>query len=148
MNDDLISRQDVIKIFTELWECIGTIGDREEWEDVCVTTANEIRPAQPEITLESAIDYLHSIGWLQEHDRIMSASAQRWIPCSERMPEPGEEVFVYLWGRAPYLASVNGEGQWETDYFSLDAEDAPKAWIPLPEPWKGEDDDRRNDNNA
>lgn len=32
--------------------------------------------AQPEITLESAIDYLHSIGWMQEHDRIMVESAQ------------------------------------------------------------------------
>lgn len=32
--------------------------------------------AQPEITLESAIDYLHSIGWMQEHDRILTESAQ------------------------------------------------------------------------
>ena len=31
-------------------------------------------PAQPEITLESAIDYLHSIGWMQEHDRILSSA--------------------------------------------------------------------------
>ena len=33
-------------------------------------------PAQPEITLESAIDYLHSIGWMQNHDRILTESAQ------------------------------------------------------------------------
>lgn len=32
--------------------------------------------AQPEITLESAIDYLHSIGWMQNHDREMTESAQ------------------------------------------------------------------------
>ena len=32
--------------------------------------------AQPEITLESAIDYLHSIGWMQEHDKILTESAQ------------------------------------------------------------------------
>ena len=31
--------------------------------------------AQPEITLESAIDYLHAIGWMQEHDKIMAESA-------------------------------------------------------------------------
>ena len=37
-------------------------------------------PAQPEITLESAIDFLHKIGWLQEHDRIMSEQkAGKWI---------------------------------------------------------------------
>lgn len=32
--------------------------------------------AQPGITLESAIDYLHSIGWMQEHDRTLTESAQ------------------------------------------------------------------------
>lgn len=25
-------------------------------------------------------------------------SAQRWIPVSESLPNPDEEVFVYLWG--------------------------------------------------
>lgn len=32
------------------------------------------KDAQPEITLESAIDYLHSIGWMQEHDRVLSSA--------------------------------------------------------------------------
>lgn len=31
---------------------------------------------QPEITLESAVDYLHSTGWMQEHDRTLLESAQ------------------------------------------------------------------------
>lgn len=31
---------------------------------------------QPKITLESAIDYLHSIGWMQEHDRALTESAR------------------------------------------------------------------------
>ena len=30
-----------------------------------------IPPDRQEITLESAIDYLHSIGWMQEHDELM-----------------------------------------------------------------------------
>jgi len=35
--------------------------------------------AQPEITLESAIDYLHSIGWMQEHDRVLTErKTGRW----------------------------------------------------------------------
>ena len=37
---------------------------------------DELPSAQAEITLESAIDYLHSIGWMQEHDRIMVEFAQ------------------------------------------------------------------------
>ena len=42
-------------------------------EDV---TEPKMPSAQPEITLESAIDYLHSIGWMQEHDRALTESAQ------------------------------------------------------------------------
>ena len=35
--------------------------------------------AHPEITLESAIDYLHSIGWMQEHDRVLTErKTGRW----------------------------------------------------------------------
>ena len=46
--DDLISRRAAIEIFTQLWDCIGTIMDRDEWEDVCKTTANELPSAQQE----------------------------------------------------------------------------------------------------
>ena len=47
-SSDTISRQDAIKYFAELWECIEAISDREEWEDVCVTTVNEIKSAEPQ----------------------------------------------------------------------------------------------------
>ena len=63
---------------------------------------------------------------------------RQWIPISERLPETDKEVFVYLWGDVPYLASVNDEGQWKTEHFYLDADEAPKAWMPLPEPYKEE----------
>ena len=43
---DAISRQEVIEIFTQLWDCVGEIADRDEWEDVCKTTANELPSAQ------------------------------------------------------------------------------------------------------
>ena len=45
--NDLIRRQDAIKYFIELWECIQNINDREEWEDVCITTVNEIKSTEP-----------------------------------------------------------------------------------------------------
>ena len=52
-------------------------------EDMCVfeilshieLEIGTLPSAQPEITLESAIDYLHSIGWMQEHDRVLTESA-------------------------------------------------------------------------
>ena len=68
-------------------------------------------------------------------EEALQAEAE-WILCSERLPRPDEEVFVYLWGDVPYLASVNDEGQWKTDNFYLDADDSPKVWMPLPKPYR------------
>ena len=45
--EDTVSREKVFEYFVSLWECIGTIMDRDEWEDVCKTTANELPSAQP-----------------------------------------------------------------------------------------------------
>jgi hypothetical protein len=48
--------------------------------------------AEP-VTLESAIDYLHKVGWMQEHDRIMTESAEpvrhgHWIKANDPMSSP------------------------------------------------------------
>ena len=74
-----------------------------------------------------------------ERDSLIIATREafaepRWIPVTERLPKPDEEVFVYLWDNVPFLASMNSEGRWATEHFYLDVEDAPKAWMPLPEP--------------
>ena len=49
MNNDLISRQAVKDIFTELYgiSAIGSVFDKYEWADICETTANELPPIQP-----------------------------------------------------------------------------------------------------
>lgn len=56
-----------------------------------------------------------------------------WIPCSERLPKQEEQVFVYLFGNSPYIAWYNHiNKKWRTDDFELDADEEPKAWLPLP----------------
>ena len=45
--EDAVSRRKAFEYFVSLWECIGTIMDREEWEDVCKTTANELPSVAP-----------------------------------------------------------------------------------------------------
>ena len=79
---DLISRQDALEAICT-WDKFGVDArGRVVWwheglepyvhlRDVVMVIEN-LPSAQPEITLESAIDYLHSIGWMQEHDRIMA----------------------------------------------------------------------------
>ena len=47
--------------------------------DEILAVIENLPSAQPEITLESAIDYLHSIGWMQEHDRVLTErKTGRW----------------------------------------------------------------------
>lgn len=61
-----------------------------------------------------------------------------WIPVSERLPEDGTEVFIYLFDRpSPYIAWIE-DTHWYTEDFEVDREDEPIAWMPLPEPYRGE----------
>ena len=71
-------------------------------------------------------------------------SAQRWIPCSERMPKPKE----YAYGVLKYYLVQNEFGDmmvcsWDGKYWSQmyqykKIQDKAVAWMPLPEPWEGE----------
>ena len=65
-------------------------------------------------------------------------SAQQWIPCSEKLPEDDEQVFVYLFDDSPYIAWFCG-GRWHTEEFTLDKDEEPAAWMPLPKPYKEEE---------
>ena len=89
-----------------------------------------------ELTNEKAIAFLQDNGWLVEHDRIMTSGMEnkgKWIPVSERLPEIGSQVLVFL--KDGYIGT--------DDYFSYgfdDFKDDVIAWMSLPEPYveKGE----------
>lgn len=85
--------------------------------------------------------------WLEELKALREKS--RWIPCSERMPENDVEVLVWFeyfrYGvynrpyqtigisyvhRGIWSGIVNGESGWRNLRII--------AWMPLPEPYKGE----------
>ena len=84
-------------------------------------------------------------------NRIPSAEAvQGWIPCSERLPDVGEIVIASwsdLWSDAIVFARRYCEDDWEwayeqgSDYWEsardYDRESNPEAWMPLPSPYKG-----------
>ena len=77
-------------------------------------------------------------GYLDGYEKAMEQKA-RWIPVSERLPEDGTEVFVYLFDRpSPYIAWIE-DTHWYTDDFEVEREDEPIAWMPLPEPYRGEE---------
>ena len=111
--NDLISRQAAIEaVHKEFDECLV-------WDESGETTANEVEKILEELP---------------------SAQPQRWIPCSERLPEDGTwNIFTdgkkISIGRYKFdvISHFWPEPRW------FDLEDA-IAWMPLPEPWKGEEE--------
>ena len=76
-------------------------------------------------------------------------SRPKWIPCSERLPDnPSPVIITVLWHKpydnyevtiGEYWNETEGWGNWENAEIV--------AWMPLPEPWKGgENNDTRNQN--
>ena len=58
---------------------------------------------------------------------------QEWIPCKERLPKEAETILVTINGKtffAPF--GINEESSKELGTV---------AWMPLPEPWEGADDE-------
>lgn len=80
--------------------------------------------------------------------KAWNTRASGWIPCSEMMPEDGEEVLfavAYPWdkGKKPKVAlgrhyTKNGKGWW-TAYYGAFLDYEVTRWMPLPEPPETED---------
>ena len=65
---------------------------------------------------------------------IPSAEKQgEWIPCSERLPEVGVSVIVTSKGGYVYTSNI-AHGEWDYGGDVI-------AWMPLPDPWEGADDE-------
>ena len=97
MIEDTISRQAVLDAMSDTWKHICSVerrrkptkGEEAVYSDMVGTVKDlpPVTPKQTEITLESAIDYLHSIGWLQKHDKELTESAQK-----QRTGQPCEDA--------------------------------------------------------
>lgn len=69
-----------------------------------------------------------------------------WIPVTERLPEEKREVlictsdeFIYI-GEYEKWTWADGLGTWTESVEYRTISDV-VAWMPLPEPWKGEEDE-------
>lgn len=71
-------------------------------------------------------------------DDVPDTNVGKWVSCSERLPEDGTEVFVYLFERKdPYIAWVEDD-RWYTEDFEVEKENYPIAWTELPKPYREE----------
>ena len=70
-------------------------------------------------------------------------TAQKWIPCSERLPYYSETVIVSILDDTgdcnlnyTDVGWITHDGTWIVDN---DENNMATAWMPLPEPWRGEE---------
>ena len=96
---------------------------------------------------EEALDgYSYNGKTLREWVEVLKQT--RWIPVSERLPEDRREVLVTAYWYETYqvmTASYYGDGLWWCVPFNNCGEHMqrlnPKAWMPLPEPYKAESEE-------
>lgn len=105
--------------------------------------------------------------YTQMHNALMEIPSadrpQEWIPCSERLPDEGEVVLVCMrieshkaeWEeqRSIEFGRISSDRYdyygtgWEwlnesgADYWQADWNHSILAWMPLPAPWEGADDE-------
>ena len=83
----------------------------------------------------------------------------QWIPCSERLPEEDGDYWVtvdpryvppqykstdiILWSNGKWMMAdyfvIDGEGRKMPEYKAVEVDIPIIAWMPLPEPWRGEE---------
>lgn len=68
-------------------------------------------------------------------------SAQQWIPVEERLPESRKSVLIYTSRNLMAVGFIDKRKNWyveDGDWYCTDLTVEPIAWMPLPEPYKGE----------
>ena len=115
---DLISRADAIEAVRKELVCDGR---HETHDKTCRFIADVLLSALPS-----------------------AEAVQGWIPCSERLPDVGENVLFTTDIYGGYVAEGDrrADGKWwQYRWNSLLQNEDVVAWMPLPTPYKGGDDE-------
>lgn len=115
---DLIDRQDAIELFESY---IGLTMKADDAHHQILYILSSLPSAEPE---------------------------RKWIPVTEALPEDNRQVLVYAQSThfvlAKYDEMMEPNGEWKKQWVTFDAWKPYYtvknviAWMPLPEPWRGE----------
>ena len=105
-----------------------------------------------DMDMERVIQEAFDNGYLRGYEKGKADRPQEWIPCSERLPKIGEHhisepCLVYCkcgaYAFAELEENIFGQVGWncerDDDYHEPIGEVV--AWMPLPKPWKGADNE-------
>lgn len=127
MSEDLISRQAAIEAVQHtIYEFFDVVED----DDESPMTYKDTKLLELNKSISTRI-------------KDLPTAESRWIPCSERLPERGVSVLLSHVGYVSedYLDFDDGAMFFWNSGIDLDEELNNLAWMPLPEPWKGEEDE-------
>lgn len=100
---DAVKRNTFRLTFAEEKNCEGHVAWSAEavYSEVMEGELLELPSAQAENTLESAVDYLNEIGWMQEHDKSLTEPKQgRWVvnsPITMKCDQCGHVISDWVW---------------------------------------------------
>ena len=72
----------------------------------------------------------------------IDALKPKWIPCSERLPDVAQRVLLSGHGKV-MVGKLHSFGKYSLEPTGISyiyPKDDIEAWMPLPEPWKGEEE--------
>ena len=130
MKDDLISRADAIEAVAEDLASALNVS-KDETRELAEHALSALPSAEVETKCiaQIKVDVDEIVERIKEEYGIMN----RWIPCSERLPEKGDLVLATVWNDV-VIAWRNQCGVWESAediYVKGDV----TAWMPLPKPY-------------
>lgn len=154
---DAISRQAVIDM-TGLSEWFDSSDSYNEF----VIALSELPPVTPQLT-EAEIQKMQETEQAEIEKAYELGKAEQpntWIPVSERLPEVNQRVLVTSYGRVCYAMMISTDGNSGHPVFKLQDSLNEKvvcettvhnkfttsritAWMPLPEPYKAESEDKK-----
>lgn len=138
---DTIYRKDAINALEKLSACeeygleVGTDEETYIGKYEAITAISDL----PSADLQRAFD--------EGYEKGKADKPQGWIPCSKRLPSDSDYYLVSLRNALDetgihviwfaYKDDYSGDSEWR----EITDDDTVLAWMPLPEPWKGADDE-------